>query len=204
MPPPESPPGEPTEPIAVIEDSLPPEPVSYQESGVEEFGGEAAALWNPRVSGGPMRRHSTGIQCPGAAKFDSGVWSCGNPWKNEPPGLSWNSGMRSTYMENRNVAVWHLGGPKVGISCAKSQWGGPNSILQILELECEWKYKRSTSERNYIAARGDWHVFYIDPYDDKGYYPMLLQMFDWGCKRALGTYDGAFYLGPPNATCQRS
>lgn len=198
-------PTEPQEPVVVIESSSPPERISDQDAGVEDFpASDRVALLDRRASGGPVGRAMVGVECPGAAAYDSGYFTCGNPWKHEAPGLSWNAGIRSQYVENRNVAVWHKGGPEDNVNCAKAQWNGINSTLQVFNVECKWKYKRSTADRNYIASRGDWHVFTIDATEEnKGYYPLLSQMFTWGCRRTLGKSDEETIAAPdPSHSCQ--
>lgn len=173
----------------VVESVSAPEPVSYEEAGIEEFPvNERSLLWSATASGGPRRRHMVAVQCPYLAALDSGYFTCGNPWKNEPPGLDWNAGIRSTYIINHGVAVWHKGGSTNGLNCADSQWGGPNSTLQVWEVECNWKHKQSTSSRSWISSRGDWHAFMIDttPPEDRGYWPILSQMFRNGDRRSLG------------------
>lgn len=182
--------GERSGPAALITNVSAPEPVSYADAGIDEFpAGERDFLWNARPSGGPRRRHMVAIQCPYAAAVESGKWSCGNPWKKDPPYGDFNTGIRSTYIINNGVAVWHRGGVKDGLSCAKSAFGGVNSTLQVNQVECDWRYKKSTNDRRYIASRGDWHVFWTAPKKDEGYWPLLSQMFVNGDRRTLGKGD---------------
>jgi hypothetical protein len=125
------------------------------------------------------------VMCPFGLAWEN-LFKCGNPWKGEDLAFSWVVGSRSSYVINRGVAAWHRGNATSGMNCAGVGSGGSNEwdgLLITWEVECEWKHKKTTSERSWIANRAEWHVFWYDGSQDLGYKWVRQQIFRNGDRR---------------------